>query len=250
MRCRHVCGWSASRSDADRAAEVYARTVLSRMLPARRPSFTAGVAFALAIVALETLVLFPLEDVAEPVSLGVIYLLGVLLVSIVWGLVAGDRDERRQRAGVQLLPHPAHRPAHDRGRRELGRAGRVPRGRGRRLEPGGGDAAPGTGGGAAPAVRPGSRPSWRGAARRIGALPRRSGRPPSGSRRRTGWPRAGWCSRTSPATSARRRSRSRGTASGSPRCSCRATPRRPCGAVRPALEALLAAGARARRADA
>ena len=44
---------------------------------------------SLAIIALETLVLFPLEDVAEPVSLGVIYLLGVLLASIVWGVVLG-----------------------------------------------------------------------------------------------------------------------------------------------------------------
>ena len=63
--------------------------MLSRLLPARRPSFAAGVAVTVAIAALETLVLFPLEDVAEPVSLGVIYLLGVLLVSIVWGVVLG-----------------------------------------------------------------------------------------------------------------------------------------------------------------
>jgi len=41
------------------------------------------------IVALETLILYRLGDVAEPVSLGVVYLLGVLLVSIVWGVALG-----------------------------------------------------------------------------------------------------------------------------------------------------------------
>jgi two-component system sensor histidine kinase KdpD len=46
-------------------------------------------AVALAVVALETLMLYPLGDVAAPVSLGVIYLLGVLLVSIVWGAALG-----------------------------------------------------------------------------------------------------------------------------------------------------------------
>jgi two-component system, OmpR family, sensor histidine kinase KdpD len=63
--------------------------VLSRLLPDRRPSVAAGVAVALAIVTLETLILYALADVAEPVSLGVIYLLGVLLVSIVWGVAVG-----------------------------------------------------------------------------------------------------------------------------------------------------------------
>jgi two-component system sensor histidine kinase KdpD len=63
--------------------------VLSRILPERRPPLAAGVGVALAVVALETLVLFPLEHVAEPVSLAVIYLLGVLLVSIVWGVTLG-----------------------------------------------------------------------------------------------------------------------------------------------------------------
>ena len=44
---------------------------------------------ALAVVVGETLLLYPLGHVAEPVSLGVIYLLGVLLVSIVWGIALG-----------------------------------------------------------------------------------------------------------------------------------------------------------------
>lgn len=63
--------------------------MLSRLVPERRPSLAWGVVAALVIVAVETLLLYPLGEVAEPVSLGVIYLLGVLLVSIVWGVGLG-----------------------------------------------------------------------------------------------------------------------------------------------------------------
>ncbi|HTE63467.1 MAG TPA: ATP-binding protein [Solirubrobacteraceae bacterium] len=48
-----------------------------------------GVLTAVALVAVETLALFPLGEVAAPVSLAVVYLLGVLLVSIVWGAPLG-----------------------------------------------------------------------------------------------------------------------------------------------------------------
>jgi two-component system sensor histidine kinase KdpD len=58
-------------------------------LPARRPPLTAGVAAALALVTFETLLLYPLGEVAAPVSLGVVYLLGVLLLAIVWGVWLG-----------------------------------------------------------------------------------------------------------------------------------------------------------------
>jgi two-component system, OmpR family, sensor histidine kinase KdpD len=44
---------------------------------------------AAALITVETLTLFPLGNVAAPVSLGVVYLLGVLLVSIVWGAPLG-----------------------------------------------------------------------------------------------------------------------------------------------------------------
>ena len=44
----------------------------------------------------------------------------------------GRRDGGRERGGVQLLPHPADRPLHDRRRRELGRARHLPRRRARR----------------------------------------------------------------------------------------------------------------------
>jgi two-component system sensor histidine kinase KdpD len=53
----------------------------------RRPAL--GVIVAAGSIALTTALLFPLEDIAPAVSLGVLYLLPVLLVSIVWGLWLG-----------------------------------------------------------------------------------------------------------------------------------------------------------------
>jgi len=48
-----------------------------------------GVLVAAGSLALTTLLLYPLSEVAEPVSLGVLYLLTVLLVSTFWGLRLG-----------------------------------------------------------------------------------------------------------------------------------------------------------------
>jgi two-component system, OmpR family, sensor histidine kinase KdpD len=48
-----------------------------------------GVLVAAGSIALTTALLFPLEDIAPAVSLGVLYLLPVLLISIVWGLWLG-----------------------------------------------------------------------------------------------------------------------------------------------------------------
>jgi two-component system sensor histidine kinase KdpD len=48
-----------------------------------------GVLVAAGSIALTTALLFPLEDIAPAVSLGVLYLLPVLFVSIVWGLGLG-----------------------------------------------------------------------------------------------------------------------------------------------------------------
>jgi two-component system sensor histidine kinase KdpD len=58
-------------------------------LPPRRPPLVAGALAALALVTFETLVLYPLDEVAEPISLGVVFLLGVVLISIVWGAALG-----------------------------------------------------------------------------------------------------------------------------------------------------------------
>jgi two-component system sensor histidine kinase KdpD len=63
--------------------------VPDRLLPRHRPPLLAGVIAAALSIAIETLVLYPLGEVAETVALGVIYLLGVLLVSTVWGVWLG-----------------------------------------------------------------------------------------------------------------------------------------------------------------
>jgi signal transduction histidine kinase len=61
---------------------------LSLLRPASR-THGLGVLVAIAIVAAETLVIYPLREIAPEFSLGVVYLLGVLLVSSLWGLVLG-----------------------------------------------------------------------------------------------------------------------------------------------------------------
>ena len=48
-----------------------------------------GVLVAAGSLVLTTLLLYPLSDLAEPVSLGVLYLMPVLLVSTFWGLRLG-----------------------------------------------------------------------------------------------------------------------------------------------------------------
>jgi two-component system sensor histidine kinase KdpD len=53
------------------------------------PSGWLGLAATLAAVAAATLVVYPLKKVAPAVSLGVVYIPGVLLVSTVWGLRLG-----------------------------------------------------------------------------------------------------------------------------------------------------------------
>jgi two-component system, OmpR family, sensor histidine kinase KdpD len=52
-------------------------------------STALGVIVAAGSIALTTALLFPLEEIADPVSLGVLYLLAVLLVATLWGLWLG-----------------------------------------------------------------------------------------------------------------------------------------------------------------
>ena len=51
--------------------------------------FVVGLVAAVLAVALTTLLLYPLREVAPTVSLGVVYLLGVLLVASIWGVWLG-----------------------------------------------------------------------------------------------------------------------------------------------------------------
>jgi two-component system sensor histidine kinase KdpD len=54
-----------------------------------RPRLGYGIATAIGAIALTTLMLYPLGEVAPKVSLGVVYLLAVLLVSTFWGVWLG-----------------------------------------------------------------------------------------------------------------------------------------------------------------
>jgi two-component system, OmpR family, sensor histidine kinase KdpD len=59
------------------------------VLPAAPPSRILGLVCAAAIVASTTLLVFPLREVAPVVSLGVVYLVAVLIISTVWGAWLG-----------------------------------------------------------------------------------------------------------------------------------------------------------------
>jgi two-component system sensor histidine kinase KdpD len=61
----------------------------SLLLAPGRPSRASGVATGLLAVALCTLLVYPLREIAPAVSLGVVYLLAVVLVSTYWGAVLG-----------------------------------------------------------------------------------------------------------------------------------------------------------------
>jgi len=65
------------------------RRPLSIVLRPTPPPFGVGLLVALAFVAVETLIAYPLKQVAPATSLGVVYLIGVLVVSTAWGSVLG-----------------------------------------------------------------------------------------------------------------------------------------------------------------
>ena len=62
---------------------------LSSLLRPTPPPVPLGLATAAAFIALETLAGYPLSSVSPKLSLGVVYLLGVLVVSTVWGFGLG-----------------------------------------------------------------------------------------------------------------------------------------------------------------
>src|SRR5918999_1795829 len=71
-----------------------------------RPPLLLGVVAAASSVALTTLLLHPLSEVAPPVSLGVLYLLAVLLVSTLWGLWLGPATRIAAAAAVNWVQLP------------------------------------------------------------------------------------------------------------------------------------------------
>lgn len=65
------------------------RSLSPLVLRSPRPSLALGVSLALAAIAAETLAIYPLAHVAPVVSLGVVYLIGVVVVSTYWGIRLG-----------------------------------------------------------------------------------------------------------------------------------------------------------------
>jgi two-component system sensor histidine kinase KdpD len=65
------------------------RRPLSFLIRPAPPPFGVGLAVAAAFVAAETLIAYPLKQVAPATSLGVVYLIGVIVVSTAWGSVLG-----------------------------------------------------------------------------------------------------------------------------------------------------------------
>ena len=59
------------------------------LLKSDRPSRTAGVLVAIASVGVATAVIYPLKQVTPVLSLGVLYVLPVVVVSTFWGLIFG-----------------------------------------------------------------------------------------------------------------------------------------------------------------
>jgi two-component system, OmpR family, sensor histidine kinase KdpD len=59
------------------------------LLSSEPPSRRTGAIVAVAAVALCTLILYPLQEIAPVVSLGVVYMLAVLVVSVIWGAWLG-----------------------------------------------------------------------------------------------------------------------------------------------------------------
>jgi hypothetical protein len=66
----------------------------------RRASPLAGVALAVAVVTAITLVLFPLTKLDPGVSSGMLYVLGVLLLAMNWGLWLGIGGARPSGSGL------------------------------------------------------------------------------------------------------------------------------------------------------
>jgi signal transduction histidine kinase len=63
--------------------------VLPLMMRPTPPPLLVGIVVTAALIAAETVVVYPLRQVAPEISLGLVYLPGVLVVSSVWGLALG-----------------------------------------------------------------------------------------------------------------------------------------------------------------
>jgi two-component system sensor histidine kinase KdpD len=85
-------GSSFTRRLASSRIVLYAQTVprsLGFLLTPEPPSRRVGVVVAVSLVAFCTLLIYPLEQAAPVVSLGVVYMLAVVIVSATWGVWLG-----------------------------------------------------------------------------------------------------------------------------------------------------------------
>ena len=65
------------------------RSLSPLVLRSPRPSLAIGTAAALLAIVVETLAIYPLAHIAPVVSLGVVYLIGVVVISTYWGIRLG-----------------------------------------------------------------------------------------------------------------------------------------------------------------
>src|SRR6185312_4490237 len=89
----------------------YAKNVarsLGFLLTPEPPSRRVGIFVAVGLVALCTLLVYPLKQAAPVVSLGVVYMLAVVIVSVTWGLWLGSL--LRSRARSPSTTSICHRP--------------------------------------------------------------------------------------------------------------------------------------------
>jgi two-component system, OmpR family, sensor histidine kinase KdpD len=77
-----------------------------RLLKAERPSRTTGVIVAVASVGATTAVIYPLKDLVPVDSLGVVYVLAVVIVSTFWGLAFGVATAVLSAAAFNLFQLP------------------------------------------------------------------------------------------------------------------------------------------------
>ncbi|MEA2146741.1 MAG: two-component system, OmpR family, sensor histidine kinase KdpD, partial [Solirubrobacteraceae bacterium] len=84
---------ASERDSRPGAAEGHTRStrtrVLSLFMRPTSPPLELGIVIAAALIAAETLVVYPVHRVAPNASLGEVYLVGVLVVSSGWGLALG-----------------------------------------------------------------------------------------------------------------------------------------------------------------
>src|SRR5258705_11132783 len=80
---------------------------VSLFMRAARPALGLGIAAATGFIAVETLVIYPLRNVvSDVVALGVIYLVGVFVVSIVWGVGLGAATAVASAAALDFFHVP------------------------------------------------------------------------------------------------------------------------------------------------